>query len=154
MTNEKLSINPDEAQEALDAVQRAERAGLSRVIPPRWFGVAIALATGFLVAASAAGITELVGVSLAALAAVIALQQRKLGAHPKSMPANAKGFLALAGLIAFAILLIGSARALAEIYAISWAPLAGGAVMTTVVYFLSVLERQAYFNRVGMEQGE
>lgn len=154
MTEELDRMGPDEAQKALDAIKEAERAGLSRAIPPRWFGFTIALITGALVAAAAAGTTELIAVFLAALVGAMEALRRKMGALQKSIPTKATSILALIGLVAFALAIIAGARVLMELYDITWAPLAGGAIMATIVYILSLLERREYITQIDAAQDQ
>lgn len=144
MTNEKNEIGADEAQEALDAIGQAERAGLSRAMPPRWFGAIIALITGGLVASATVGNTGYVGLLLCGLVIVMGVRERKAGASPKSMPSTKVGYLALFGLMVFFLLLVGASRILLEGFGLMWAPLAGGALMAAIVYGLSLSERRHY----------
>lgn len=154
MADRKTEIDPDAAREALDTVQQAENAGLSRVIPPRWFGLAIALISGSIVASAAAGLSEMTAVSVAAIAVAIAIRQRRSAARTKALPGNARGIVALIGLTVFAISLIAGGRVLVQAYALSWAPLVSGGVVAIGVYYLSRKERRAYSDLTGRAQGE
>jgi len=148
MTDSENKIDVDETREVLASVEKAESYGLSHTLPPRWFGVAIALINGGLVAVAAAGKTTLVALLIAALAGVIASRQRNMKAYPTQGPKNAVGVLAAIGLIAFGIALIFGAKLLVEIYAFTFAPLASGAVMATVIYLLSISERREYLRKI------
>lgn len=148
MTDSKHKINPAEAQEALKAIQESEGVALSHTMPPRWFGILIALNSGALLASAAAGATELIAVFLAVMVGSMAYLQRKTGGSPKALPSNKKGVLALVGLLLFAFALIAGSRALRDMYDLSWAPLAAGVITAVIVYILSLSERREYRDRI------
>ena len=154
MTEKEDQIGPDEAREALETIEETEKAGLRRAIPPRWFGVAIALTVGALIAAAAAGLSTYVGLLVIALAGIMEFQRRKAGASLKAFPSNAAGILAFIGLLAFSLLLLIGLKVLTERFDIAWAPLAGGAFLATVIYILSVLNRRQLLARIDAEKGE
>ena len=142
------NIGPEEAKQALKAVQQAEGAGLDQAMPTRWFGAAIALTVGSMMTASAWGKTELIGVSLAVLAGVLAAQKSKQGAVLRAGPNGVKGIIALIVLAVFAMALIAGARVLNQAHGYGWAPVAGGALMAIVVYLISLSERRDYAARI------
>jgi len=154
MTDRDNEIKPGEAQQALDAIKEAERAGLSRTIPPRWFGPVLALSVGALLAMTAAGTTELIVFPLIAIGGAITYRSRKAGAQPAETPTGAKGIFALIALAVFGLSLIAGLRVLREMYGITWAPLAGGAVMAIVIYILSIYERRAHIAKIDTDPSE
>lgn len=147
-------IEFDEAQEALHAIKEAESAGLGSAIPPRWFGVVVALISGALIASAAAGESQNVALLILAFALVIGVRQQKSGALPKAFPSNATGIFAIIALLAFALLLIAGAKALAVTYGFAWAPLAGGALTAAIVYILSIFERRLCLAKVNAGRGQ
>lgn len=151
MLGKKRRLGASDPQEALDAIDEAERSGLSQAVPTRWFGLFIALISGGIVASSAAGDSQYVALFILALALVIGVSQRRTGAVPRVLPTKVMGFVALAVFIAFAIFVIGVARALAQGCGLFWAPLAGGGLIALIVYALSLSERRAYLRRIDEE---
>jgi hypothetical protein len=137
-----------EAKQALKVVQQAKSAGLNQAMPTHWFRAAIALTTGSMVTVSAWGKTELIAVSLAVLAGVLAAQKRKQGAVLRAGPNGAKGIIALIGLAVFAMALIAGAKVLNQAHGYGWAPVAGGALMANVVYLISLSERREYAAKI------
>ncbi|HEC01074.1 MAG TPA: hypothetical protein ENI91_05235 [Sphingomonadales bacterium] len=152
MTDQKNEISPADAQEALKAIQEAEGVALSQTMPPRWFGIIIALTTGALLASAAAGATELIAVFLAVMVGSMAYLQRKTRGSPKALPSNKKGVLALVGLLFLALALLAGARGLRDIYDLTWAPLAAGVILAVIVYILSLSERREYRDRINGEK--
>jgi hypothetical protein len=148
MTHTKKDSETDTAQNALDNIQAASSAGLKAAMPPRWFGMAISLVTGGIVAAASAGETELVAVALAAMAGIIAMRRKNAVAEPKTLPNSIVGIVAIVGLLLLAFGAIVGGRYLSEAQGVAWAPIASGAVFSLVVYFLSVSERREYRGRI------
>ena len=153
MDSNHIRINTEgasigEVKQALKVVQQAKSAGLNQAMPTRWFGAAIALTVGSMVTASAWGKTELIAVSLAVLAGVLAAQKSKQGAVLRAGPNGAKGIIALIGLAVFAVALIAGAKVLNQAHGYGWAPVAGGALMVIVVDLISLLERREYAAKI------
>lgn len=146
--NDPDDIGPAEAKEALKLVLQAESAGLDLAMPTRWFGIAIALTVSSMVTISAYGKTELIVLSLAVLAAVLATQKNKQGAVLKAGPNGAKGVVAIIGLLLFALALIAGAKILYQAHDYGWAPVAAGLLMAVLVYLLSVSERREYAAKI------
>ena len=110
--NNTEDVSPEEAKQAIKLVLQAESAGLGLAMPTSWFGICIALTVSSMVTISAFGKTELIVVSLAALAAVLATQKNKQGAVLKAGPHGAKGIVAIIGLLLFSLALIAGAKTL------------------------------------------
>jgi hypothetical protein len=146
ITTEK--IGAEEAKQALKVVQQAESASLNQAMPTRWFGAAIALTIGSIVTVSASGKTELIAVSFAVLAGVLAAQKHKQGAVLKSGPNGAKGIIALIGLAVVAMALIAGAKILNQAHGYGWAPVASGALMAILIYLISLSERREYAAKI------
>ena len=144
MTRETSTIGPDEALEALASIQVAEKAGLSRSIPPLWFGIAMSLIAGGLLAAGAAGETTLVPIFIAAMVGAIAFRRHKTGIEPRTFPSRKISIIAISALIVFAIGLMFAARVLVEMRSLEWAPLAAGGVLALLVFGLAVSERRTH----------
>jgi hypothetical protein len=147
MTDENISSQ--DAKAALDSIHTSQTAGLARVVPPRWFGIAIALSTGAIMTAAAAGETTLITIGLAGLVSAMAMRRKKAGALPDESPKGAMGIISLILLALFGIALMFGTRVATELYAIAWLPFAAGGVMAFLVYVLSLNERAAYFQRTG-----
>jgi hypothetical protein len=148
MTNIKNTTDTDTAQDALDSIHAASSAGIKAAMPPRWFGIAISLVTGGMVAVASAGETELIAIMLAVLAGVMAMRKKESVAEPKVLPSSIVGFVAILGLLLLAFGLIAGGRILSEAQGIAWAPIGSGVVFALVVYFLSVSERREYRDRI------
>lgn len=144
MTNTENTTDTDTAKDALNTIQEASKAGIRAAMPPRWFGLAISLVTGSMVAATAAGETELIAISLAGLAIVSAMRKRTAVAEPRILPNSFVGVIAMVGLLLSALGLIAGGRVLMETQGMSWAPITSGAIFALVVYFLSLSERRDY----------
>lgn len=143
----------EEAQKALTVAQQAESAGLKQGMPAPWLGAVVALSVGSMVTFSAWGKAELIALSFAVLIGGLVAHKQKQGAVVKAGPNNAKGIVALVGLMVFALALIAGSRVLAEAHDLSWAPLAGGGLMAAVVYLISRSERREYAAKISAAGG-
>ncbi len=152
MTDKTNRDNPDEARAALDSIHDAQNTGMSRVVPPRWFGIAISVSGGAIMAAMAAGETQMIAVGIAIMVSAMAYRSRTAGARPREMPQTILGFFALILLIAFALAVAYGARVLEETQGFAWAPLAAGGVIAITIYCLSLLERRAYCKLVNTSE--
>lgn len=155
MSNDTTRPEPEEAREALASVDEAKRAGLRRGIPPRWFGAAIALIAGALVATPALENWQggpnrsLVTVLLiVAMALVISRYQEQARAWPTEFPGGRWKTLAMlvSAVAAFFFLLIGGI-VLRDASDLWWGPVFTGAIGAVIVFFLFESERRDYLAR-------
>ncbi|MDG1418919.1 MAG: hypothetical protein P8J78_01505 [Maricaulis sp.] len=154
MKNTKNATDTAAAQDALESIHAASSAGIKAAMPPRWFGLAISVVTGGIVAAASAGETELIAVMLAAMAGVIAMRRKDSVAEPKTLPNTLLGFAGLSGLLLFALAVIAGGRFLSEAQGLAWAPLASGGVFGLAVYVLNLSERREYRARIQGNSGQ
>jgi hypothetical protein len=151
MTKTTDKVDANEAQQMLDSIQKMEGAGLQHAMPPRWFGITIALLVGALIFVVGSGLSQYTVLVICLMALVMAYQHRKAGAAPKAVPANKIGIAAMIGLVLLFLFLVAVGRAGMEMFNLAWAPLATGAVAAIVVFALSVSERREYFAKINGE---
>lgn len=143
----------DDAREALDSIQAMEKAALWRAIPPRWFGVSMALFAGALVALSAADHREYHVYVILLMAAAMAYRSQKTGVSLRQVPTKVVG-MAVLFLAPLFFGLIVAAQTFSETLGTVGAPLAAGIVLAIAVYSLSLIERHWYLARIGPGTGE
>ncbi|MCH8248083.1 MAG: hypothetical protein IH913_00610 [Proteobacteria bacterium] len=149
MTGE--NIKSDEAQDALDSVEKMTRSGFRRAIPPRWFGIGISLivAIGFALYAledpgSFPGLFIALGIAL-----FVGFSRERIGVFGKELPDTKAGVWAMAGICAFLIALFFGGIIVRRAYDIAWVPLVTGLIAGITIFLLSESERRFYFKKAG-----
>ena len=140
MTNEKHSVDSNEARKALDTIQQMERMAMRRATPPRWFGALIALLAGSLVSLSAADLRQYTVFIILLMVLVISYQRQKTGVSAKTSPVKTM-VLGLIILVPLFFLLIITAQLLQESLGHVSASLLCGGIFSVIVYLLSLVER-------------
>ena len=142
-------IRPDEAQNALDSVDKMQSAGFRRARPPRWYGAGISLivAVGFaLYALEDPG--SLPGLFIALGIAIFAgISRQKIGAFGRQFPDTKVGIWALVGICAFMITLFFGGIYVRRAYDLAWVPLLTGLIAGLSIFLLSESERRYYIAR-------
>lgn len=149
MTGE--NIKSDEAQDALDSVEKMTRSGFRRAIPPRWFGIGISLivAIGFALYAledpgSFPGLFIALGIAL-----FVGFSRERIGVFGKELPDTKAGVWAMVGICAFLIALFFGGIIVRRAYDIAWVPLVTGLIAGITIFLLSESERRFYFKKAG-----
>jgi hypothetical protein len=152
MTNEKHSVDSNEARKALDTIQQMERMAMRRATPPRWFGALIALLAGSLVSLSAADLRQYTVFIILLMVLVISYQRQKTGVSAKTSPVKTM-VLGLIILVPLFFLLIITAQLLQESLGHVSASLLCGGIFSVIVYLLSLVERRCY-DKINVEKGQ
>ena len=145
---ENKSIRPDEAQDALNSIERMNAAGRKRGTAPRWYGIGIALivTVGFALYAQQdpgnfPGLFIALGVAL-----FVTSSRDKIGAMGRAIPDSRSAMWGLIGVSAFLIVLFFGGIYFRRAYDLSWIPVATGLIAGTIIFFLSESERRNYRN--------
>ena len=150
MTNEKNSVDSNEARKALDTIEQIERKAMQRATPPHWFGVLIALLAGSLVSLSAADLRQYTVFIILSMVLVIAYQRQKTGVSAKTFPIKTM-VIGLIILVPLFFLLIIAAQLLKEKLGYVSASLLCGGIFSVIVYFLSLVERR-WYDKINVEK--
>ncbi len=144
MTDQK--IEPGEARDALNSVEKMQSAGFRRASPPRWYGVGIALIVtiGFSLYAledpgSYPGLFIALGIAL-----FVGFSREKIGAFGKELPDTKVGMWALAGVCAFLLVLFFGGIYIRRAYDVAWMPLVTGLTAGITIYLLNESARRYY----------
>ena len=142
---ESDSVQTDEAREALEVVQNMRIAGLTRAVPPRWYGIGISLTVGIgfaLYAQEDPGISVLVIV----LGTVLfgASSREKIGVQGKAVPDTKSGRWALVAVSLFLVTLFFGGIFVRRAYDLAWVPLVTGLVAGVTIFLLTESERRHY----------
>lgn len=139
-------IQADEAQAALDSVEKMGEAGLRRAVPPRLFdiGMPIIVAVGFGLYAQEdpggrPGLVILLGTAL-----FMASSREKTGVLSKAGPATKRGTAAFAVLIAFVLTLFFGGITIRRTYDLAWVPVVTGLVAGLTLFLLNQSERRRH----------
>jgi hypothetical protein len=143
-------VGSDEAQGALDSVEKMQSAGFRRALPARWygFGISLSVAVGFALYAQndpgsfpgvfiAVGIALFVGIS----------REKNGGAVGKELPDTRSGKWALAGICVFLVALFFGGIFIRRSYDLFWVPLVTGFIAGVTIFLLSHSERRYYLAR-------
>ncbi len=140
------SVKPDEAQDALNTIDRMSVAGRKRAIPPRWYGIGIALivAVGFALYAQQdpgdfPGIFIALGVALFAAAS-----RDKIGAMGRAVPDTRPAMWGLFGVSVFLMALFFGGIYFRRAYDLAWIPVVTGLIAGMTIFLLSESERRQY----------
>jgi len=137
-------IESDEAQDALNTIQRMKAAGRKRGVAPRWYGIGIAMivAVGFSLYAQQdpgdfPGIFIALGVGLFA-----AYSRDKIGAMGRALPDSKPAMWGLLGVVIFLLVLFFGGIYFRRLYDLAWIPVVTGLIAGTTIYLLSENERR------------
>jgi hypothetical protein len=140
------SVKPNEAQDALNTIDRMSAAGRQRAIPPRWYGIGIALivAVGFALYAQQdpgdfPGIFIALGVALFAAAS-----RDKIGAMGRAVPDTKPAMWGLFGVSVFLMALFFGGIYFRRAYDLAWIPVVTGLIAGMTIFLLSESERREY----------
>lgn len=147
MTSKDESNETAQAREALDSIKSMERKALWHAIPPRWFGVALSVLAGTMVALSVADLRSYHIIVIVMMTAVLVYQSQTTGVSLKSVPPKMLG-LALIILVPMFFLLIVATQMFGDTLGPVGAPLLAGLVLAVSVYALSVHERMGLIARI------
>jgi hypothetical protein len=140
------SIRPDEAQDALNTIQKMKAAGRKRGVPPRWYGIGIALIVtiGFaLYAQQDPG--DFPGLFIALGVALFAASSRdKIGAMGRAVPDTRAAMWGLFGVSVFLMALFFGGIYFRRAYDLAWIPVATGLIAGMTLFLLSESERRHY----------
>jgi hypothetical protein len=139
-------IRTDEAQAALDTVEKMRGAGLRRAVPPRWYGIGIPVivAIGFGLYAqedpgSMPGLVLALGTAL-----FVASSRDKIGVLGKAFPDTRTGIAAGTALIVFLLALFFGGIIIRRTYDLPWVPLVTGLIAGGTLFLLNESERRRY----------
>jgi len=128
-----------------------ERSSLQQSIPPRWFGITMALMIGTLVFTIAAGFREYYFFPIIAIPLILAVRSKTTQALPKTTPIKGKALVTIISLIILCLTLIIGGRVLKDIYGMAWSPMVAGTIAVFIVYLLSVAERKEFLIKINEE---
>jgi hypothetical protein len=147
MTDDK-SVGPDQAQEALNSIEKMNVAGRRRGAAPRWYGIGISIiiTVGFaLYAEQDPG--NLPGLFIALGIVLFGASSRdKIGAMGRAIPDTRSAMWGLIGVSALLIVLFFGGIYFRRAYDLSWIPVATGLIAGTIIFLLSESERRRYHN--------
>ena len=153
MADEFDNVTADEAHRALDSVANMESAGYRRAVPPRWFGVGIALLIASLFALYALEDPHpYVVFPIVGLGVLITIVRDKSGAYGRDFPVNKAHVLAFVLFIAVMILVFFGSVIIRRAYDAAWAPVVAGLLVGIVVFLASESERRFYLAKT--DEGE
>ena len=144
--NEEISTN--DAEQALKTVIEMERTSLQHSIPPKWFGIVLALVVGTLVFTIAASLRDYYVFPIIAIPIILAMRLKKTQALPKTKPMGRQRIVATICLVLLFLALIIGGRIFKEIYEMTWSPIVAGTLSAIIVYLLSVVERGDYLKKI------
>ena len=147
MTSKDESNETAQAREALDSIKSMERKALWHAIPPRWFGVALSVLAGAMVALSVADLRSYHVIVIVMMTAVLAYQSQTAGVSIRRVPPKMAG-LALGILVPMFFLLIVAAQMFGDALGSVGAPLLAGLILAAIVYALSVHERMGLIAQI------
>ena len=138
------SIKPDDAQDALNTVEKMSTAGRKRGVPPRWYGLGIAaiVTVGFALYAQQdpgnfPGLFIALGVAL-----FTAFSRDKIGAMSRSVAETRAAIWGLIGLCVFLGVLFLGGIYFRRLYDLAWIPVVTGLIAGTTIFLLSESERR------------
>ncbi len=141
-------IKSDEAQEALNTIEKMSAAGRKRGAAPRWYGIGIALivTVGFALYAQQdpgnfPGLFIALGVALFG-----ASSRDKIGAMGRAVPDTKAAIWALIGVSVFLCALFFGGIYFRRAYDLAWIPVATGLIAGMTIFLLSENERRHYRN--------
>jgi hypothetical protein len=140
------SISSDEAQDALNTIEKMDAAGRKRGAAPRWYGIGIALIVtiGFaLYAQQDPG--DFPGLFIALGVALFAASSRdKIGAMGRAVPDTRPDMWGLIGVSVFLMVLFFGGIYFRRLYDLAWIPVATGLIAGVTLFLLSENESRHY----------
>lgn len=143
------NVSPDEAQEALELVEKMEGAGWRRAVPDRWFGAGVAVLIASLYSLYALEdpypyiVFPIIG-----LAVFITTARDKCGAYGREFPStNANAWAMVLFVVVMLIVFFGSI-VIRRTYDAAWVPLVAGLLVGLMVFLASESERRAYLTKI------
>ena len=137
-------IRSDEAQDALKTIQIMNAAGRKRGVPPRWYGIGIALIVtiGFALYAQQdpgdfPGLFIALGVALFAAAS-----RDRIGAMGRAVPDTRAAMWGLIAVSVFLMALFFGGIYFRRAYDLAWIPVATGLIAGMTIFLLSESERR------------
>ena len=138
----------DQHNEALSDVKKSEAAALKAALPKKWFGFAIAIIVGGLVATNGSEYHQYSGYLIIGLGLVIAVHHQQTGATPLTFSNNKTSISALLLIILFFLLITAIVRYTSSQLGMTWTPYLGGGFVGVIVYLLSIRERKNYIKKI------
>lgn len=142
------SIRRDEAQDALNSIERMNAAGRKRGTAPRWYGIGIALIVivGFALYAQQdpgnfPGLFLALGVAL-----FVTSSRDKIGAMARAVPETKSAIWGIIVVSAFLIALFFGGIYFRRAYDLAWIPVATGLIAGMIIFLLSERERRHHRN--------
>lgn len=154
MVTETEQGKADLAQDALEAIREMELAALRRAMPPLWFGVAISILCGALVAVSAAALREFQPYLLVCIALVLVYQAQKSGVSMGQhlVTSRWRYFAGLVGIALMFFLVVIASQLLILSTGLELMALLGGVAFGGLVYVISARERRWYQGQINSGQ--
>jgi hypothetical protein len=141
MTERDKSINS--AEEALLTVRKAEATALKATMPPTWFGIALSIIVGSIVAINGAGYYIQTLFIVPFIPAIMFIQYNKVGATPQSTPTSKIGYFIFFFILLFIFFLTAIIRYSTYKFGMTWTPLMGGCFVGILMYLLHIYERRS-----------
>ena len=138
----------DQHNETLSDVKKSEAAALKAALPQKWFGFAMAIIIGALVATNGSEFHQYSGYLIIGLGLVIAIHHQQTGATPLTFSNNKTSISALLLVILFFLLIIAIVRYTSSQLGMTWTPYLGGGFVAIIVYLLSIRERKKYIDKI------
>ncbi len=141
------TVKPGEAQDALDSVEKMQRAGFRRAIPPRWLGIGMSLiiAIGFaLYTQDDPGAIPVLLIAVGMPLLLVAAREKNGVVFGKVNPESKVGMFAAVGVLLFFVTLFLGGIYVKRAYGIPWAPLVTGLIAGVTILLLSESERRHY----------
>ena len=150
LMNENSNLTPDEAQLALESVEKMESAGWRRAVPQRWFGAGIAILVGSMFAIYALeDPSSYIVFPILGLAVFMTAAREKGGAYGREGPATKKSLWATVMFtVTMALMFFGSIYLRRALDA-AWVSLVTGLLVGLFIFLASEMERRAYLKKVG-----
>lgn len=153
MTDKKTQTDSNEAHEALESIQKMERAALKKAMPPRWFGAIMSLLAGSLVSLSVADLRDYHVFIILSMALVMGYQSQQSGVSGKAVGLKRVALVAIIFIPLFFGFIIAG-QLLSAMLGQSGAALFAGSLFALVIYTLSIFERRWYQGKTGAGSGK
>jgi len=148
--NENSNLTPDEAQLALESVEKMESAGWRRAVPQRWFGAGIAIMVGSMFAIYALeDPSPYIVFPILALAVFMIAAREKGGAYGREVPATKKSLWANVMFAVTMVVVFFGSIYMRRAFDAAWVSLVTGLLVGLFIFLASKMERRAYLKKVG-----
>lgn len=142
MTEENLMPDRNAAGEALKTARDLQAASRQRSLPSPLLSLTVSAVISVLCWAVVASRTELVALSIIALAGLMLFNREKTGVEAEAVPRNPSDRRKFIFLVLGVVVLMVAAMALHAFYAQPWIAVATGVVMGVLTLLLMLLERR------------